>query len=47
MAASAAESITTKTAQLNLGEDTDDDDDPFTSDVETDLEEDKAVIEDE
>ena len=38
--------IATETAKLNLEEDTDDDDDPFGSDVEADLEEDEAVIDD-
>ena len=33
----------TETAKLNLGEDTDDDDDPFASDVEADLEEVKQI----
>ena len=33
--------------QAKLGEDTDDDDDHFTSDVEADLEEDGAVMDDE
>ena len=47
MTASAAETIATKTAKLNLGEDTDDDDNPFACDVVVDLEEDEAVIEDE
>ena len=43
--------IETETAKLNLGEDTDDNDDPFASDVEVDLEEDleedEAVIDNE
>ena len=47
MTASAVETIATKTAKLNLGEDTDDDDNPFARDDEADLEEDEAVIEDE
>ena len=51
MAAGAAETISTETAKLNLGEVTDDDDDdndePFARDVEADLEEDEAVIEEE
>ena len=46
MTASAAETIASKTAKLNLGEDTNDDN-PFACDVEVDLEEDEAVIEDE
>ena len=33
-------------SQTSLGEDTDDNDDPFARDVEADLEEDEAVIED-
>ena len=47
LAASAAETIATETAKLMLGEDTDDDNDHFASDVEAYLEEDEAVIEDE
>ena len=45
--ASAVEAITTETVKLNLEEDTDDDDDPFASDVEANLEEAEAVMGDE
>ena len=51
MSASAVKTIETETAKLNLGEDTDDNDDPFASDVEVDLEvdleEDEVGIDDE
>ena len=45
MTACAAETIATKTAKLNLGDTNDNN--PFASDIEVDLEEDEAVIEDE
>ena len=47
VAASAAQTIATKTTKLNLGEDIDDDDVLFASDVELDLAEDEALTEDE
>ena len=46
MAASRAETIDTETAKLSLEEDTDNNDDLFASDVEADLEQVEAVIED-
>ena len=44
VAANATETIATETAKLNLGEDTNNNDDPFASDAEADPEEDEAVI---
>ena len=46
MAANEAETNDTEMAKLNLRTDTDNDDDFFASNVETDLEENVAVIED-
>ena len=43
MAASAAETVATASAKLNLGEDTDGNGNPFASDVEADVEEDETV----
>ena len=45
MAANRAEIIASETARLNMLEDTDDNNDSFTSDVEVDLEEDEIIIE--
>ena len=48
VATSAAETIATRDSQTELGGvDADDDNDPFASDVEVNVEEDEAVIEDE
>ena len=44
MAANTAEIIATKTAQLNLWEDTDDNDVSFTSDAGVHLEEEETII---
>ena len=45
MTANRDEIIATETARLNMREDTDDNNDSFTSDVEVDLEEDEIIIE--